>query len=108
VQRAEMFREIQRLREMADQKTHEAACQADKLAHLNAEIARTQQRCDELNRLIEQRSHELHAKGCQLDETTRELARTRDGNAKVASDNACLMRDNDRLAAETHDIAKEL
>lgn len=107
-QRAEMAREIQRLREVADQKTHEAAHQADKLNALQHECARVQARIDDLNKLIEARSHDLMAKQRALEDTERELARTRDHNAKVANEVAALRRDIDRTSAENHDAQNDL
>lgn len=103
-----MAREIQRLREMSDQKTHEAAHQADKLNALNLESARVQARIDDLTMLIESRSHDLHAKQRALEDTERELARTRDHNSQLSADVTALRRDNDRIAAENHDSQKEL
>lgn len=108
VQRAEMWREIQRLKELADQKTSEAAHQSDKMNQLNANIAHVQARIEDLNRLIEARNHDLHEKMHALEETQRELARTRDHNSKLANENAANRRDHDRLQAECHDAHKEL
>lgn len=81
---------------------------ADRIHHLNAEIARVQARIDDLNKLIEQRNHELNCKHHQLDECQRSLAITREGNQKNINENNALRRDNDRLAAECHETVKEL
>jgi len=44
----------------------------------------------------------------QLEDTDRELARVKDSCAKVASENAALRRDNERVAAENFDLRKEV
>lgn len=43
-----------------------------------------------------------------LEETQRELARTRDHNTKLSTENASLRRDHDRFQTECHDAHKEL
>ena len=43
-----------------------------------------------------------------LEDTERELARIRDENSKLSTENAALRRDNERVAAENYDLRKEV
>lgn len=108
VQRAEMWREITRLKELNEGKAVESSHQADKLRSLDQEIARVNSRIQDAQALIDQRSADLRAKQVQLEDTDRELARVKDSCAKVASENAALRRDNERVAAENFDLRKEV
>jgi hypothetical protein len=47
------------LKQVSDAKTHEANHQAEKLKHLNAEIARMSTRVDEITILIENKNNDL-------------------------------------------------
>ena len=97
VQRAEMWREITRLKEENDQRQLEANHQADKQKNLNHELTRISSRIEDAQKLIDLRSHDLRAKQMALEDTERELARLNDHNARVGSENAALRRDNERV-----------
>lgn len=107
-QRAEMWREINRLKELNEAKTNEAADQHDKLKRLDYELSRTHARIEDTQRLVDTRSSDLRAKQCALEDTERELARTRDANARLSEDNNYLKRDNERVSGENYDLRKEL
>lgn len=97
VQRAEMWREITRLKELNDQKVLEANHQTEKQKSLNHELQRVSSRIEDTQKLIDLRAHDLRAKQIALDDTERELARVHDHNAKIGSENAALRRDNERV-----------
>ena len=108
VQRAEMWREITRLKEMNESRTREAGEQADKLKGLDFEIQRTQSRIEDTQKLLDVRSADLRNKQLALEDAERENNRVRDQNAKLGGDNAALRRDNERVAAENYDLRKEV
>jgi len=56
VQRAEMFREINHLKDQNDSKSQEAGNQAEKLKNLDFENSRTQARIEDTQKLIDARS----------------------------------------------------
>ncbi len=107
-QRAEMWREINRLKDVIEKKSNEGQIQCERNSTLNHEIARVQSRNDDLTKMIECRTHDLCAKQRNVDDTDRELMRNRDCNNKLSQDCAMLRRDNDRLQMENSEAAKEL
>ena len=108
VQRAEMWREITRLKEMNENRTREAGDQADKLKGLDFEVQRTQARIEDTQKLLDVRSADLRNKQLALEDADRENNRVREQNAKLGSDNAGLRRDNERVASENYDLRKEV
>ena len=108
VQRAEMWREITRLKEMNEARTMESGQQADKLKSLDFELCRTQARIEDTQKLLDCRSADLRNKQLALEDTERELGRVREENSKVSTENAALRRDNERVAAENYDLRKEV
>ena len=62
VQRGELWREINRLKELNEAKGVESNHQNDKLKGLNHEIARISSRIDDTTKLIDVRSHDLRQK----------------------------------------------
>lgn len=107
-QRAEMCREILRLRQCTDKKCHEAHHQDEVLKKLSADCARTEDRIADLNQIIDVRNHEISCKKHALDECTLDLSRTRECNSKTGTDVAALKRETDRVNHECHDINREL
>lgn len=103
-----MWREITRLKEMNDARTREAGDQADKLKGLDFDLARTQARIEDTQKLLDVRSTDLRTKQLSHEDVERELARLREENAKLSTDNGALRRDNDRVAAENYDLRKEV
>ena len=106
--RAELFRELSNFRSMNDSRTVEAAQQAEKLKQVEAELARTNMRCDDTTRLLEARTADLRSKQLALSDTENNLGRTREDNNKLSCENAALRRDNDRVATENYDLRKEV
>lgn len=108
VQRADMWREITRLKEANDARGRESADQQDKLKGLDFENQRTQCRIEDTQKLLDARSSDLRAKQMALEDTERELARIRAENARISGENAALTRDNERVAGENYDLRKEV
>ena len=108
VQRAEMWREITRLKEMNESRTREAGDQADKLKGLDFEVQRTQARIEDTQQLLDSRSADLRNKQLALEDAERENNRVRESNAKLGADNSGLRRDNERVSAENYDLRKEV
>jgi len=108
VQRAEMWRELTRLKEMNEARSSEAGQQADRLKSLDFELSRTQARIEDTQKLLDCRSADLRNKQLALEDTERELGRVREENSKISTENAALRRDNERVAAENYDLRKEV
>lgn len=108
VQRAEMWRELTRLKEMNEARSSESAQQSDKLKSLDFELSRTQARIEDTQKLLDCRSADLRNKQLALEDTERELGRVREENSKISTENAALRRDNERVAAENYDLRKEV
>ena len=79
-QRADMFREIQRLRDVMDMKTKEALDQIDRLKALEFDLQKTIVRNGECEKIVEARTFEIKSRQQQLDDTEREIARLKDLN----------------------------
>ena len=103
-----MWRELTRLKEMNESRTVESAQQSDKLKNLDFELSRTQARIEDTQKLLDCRSADLRNKQMALEDTERELARVRDENSKLSTENAALRRDGERVAAENFDLRKEV
>ena len=103
-----MWRELTRLKEMNEARTNEAASQSDKLKSLDFELSRTQARIEDTQKLLDCRSADLRNKQLALEDTERELARVREENSKLSTENGALRRDNERVAAENYDLRKEV
>ena len=58
--RADLWREISRLTELSDLKSHEASQHVERLHALNSEINRVQIRIEDLTKTIERQNHDLH------------------------------------------------
>lgn len=108
MQRAEMWRELTRLKEMNESRTTECSSQQDKLMSLDFELSRTQARIEDTQKLLDCRSADLRNKQVALEDTERELGRVREENSKISAENAALRRDNERVAAENYDLRKEV
>ena len=50
----------------------------------------------------------MRNKQLALEDTERELARVREENSKLSTENGALRRDNERVAAENYDLRKEV
>lgn len=105
-QRAEMWREINHLKEANECKSGEGCQQRDQMKSLDYNLAVTQKRIEDSQRLVDQRSCDLRAKQCALEDTERELARTRDIAHKLSDDCAILRRENDCTQAQNYDAKK--
>ena len=103
-----MWREITRLKEMNDSRTREAGDQSEKLKGLDFDLARTQARIDDTEKLLDIRSADLRTKQLALEDAERELARMRDENNRLTGENGVLRRDNDRVTGENYDLRKEV
>lgn len=103
-----MWREITHLKEMNDSRTREAGDQTEKLKGLDFDLARTQARIEDTQKLLDVRSGDLRSKQMALEDAERELARLREENNKLSGENAALRRDNDKVAAENYDLRKEV
>jgi predicted nucleic acid-binding Zn-ribbon protein len=72
-QRADMFREITRLRDVQDMKTKESLDQHDRMKALEYDLQKTTVRIDETNKNVESRSFEIRNKSTTLGDNENEI-----------------------------------
>ena len=80
-QRADMFREIQRLRDVEAMKNKESIDQCDRIKALDFDLQKTMIRINETEKVVEGRSYDLRQKSVALEDNEREIARVKDLNA---------------------------
>lgn len=107
-QRADMFREIQRLRDVMDMKTKESLDQVDRLKALEFDLQKTLIRNGETEKVVEARSFEIRSRQQQLDDTEREIARLKDLNNGQALEAGALRKDVDRVSTDCYDLRKHI
>lgn len=107
-QRADMFREITRLRDVQDMKSRECLDQHDRMKALEFDLQKTLIRIDELNKLVEARSFEIRNKNVSLDNNEKEIARIADLNSRQNVEIVALRRDVDRISADCYDLRKNI
>jgi uncharacterized coiled-coil DUF342 family protein len=105
-QRADMFREITRLRELLDMKTKESIDQNDRAKALDYDLQKTHVRIAETEKVIEARSYDCNVKTTQLNENERECARVKELNNHQNVEIVALRRDVDRVSADCYDLRK--
>ena len=86
-QRADVWREINRLKEVNDMKVREAADQGEKMKALDYDLSRTQARIEDCQKLIDARNYDLRNKQVLFEDTQKELARLRDSTGRMAQEN---------------------
>ena len=107
-QRADMFREITRLRDVQDMKTKESLDQHDRMKALEYDLQKTLIRIEETNKQVEARSFEIRNKNVGLNDNEREIGRLRDLNSQQSVEIVALRRDCDRVAADCYDLRKNI
>jgi len=105
-QRADMFREITRLRELLDMKTKESIDQNDRAKALDYDLQKTHIRLSETEKVIESRSYDINVKSTQLHENEKEIARVKELNNHQSVEIVALRRDVDRVSADCYDLRK--
>lgn len=108
VQRADNWREINRLKEFNDSKVKEGSDQTDRLKGLDYDLSRVQLRIEDVQKLIDARAYDLRNKQILLDDVQKEIARIKDINSRQGSDSVSLRRDNDKQLAEIYELRKEI
>jgi chromosome segregation ATPase len=107
-QRADMFREITRLRDVHDMKTKESLDQYDRMKALEYDLQKTLVRIEDLNKAVEARSYEIRNRNSNLDDVEKEIARLRDMNGQQNNEIVALRRDVDRVSADCYDLRKNI
>jgi len=107
-QRADMFREITRMRDCQDMKTKESLDQHDRMKALEYDLQKTLIRIEETNKQVEARSFEIRNKNLGLDDNEKEIARLRDLNSQQNVEIVALRRDVDRISADCYDYRKNI
>ena len=107
-QRADMFREIQRLRDVEAMKTRESIEQVERMKALEFDLQKTLVRINETEKIVESRSYDIRTKSVQLDDTEREIFRIKDLNSQQVVEISALRKDVDRVATDCYDIRKHV
>jgi regulator of replication initiation timing len=107
-QRADMFREITRLRDVQDMKTKESLDQHDRSKALEYDLQKTLIRIEETNKAVEARSFEIRNQNVSLQDNEKEVARLRELNANQNAEIVALRRDVDRVSADCYDYRKNI
>lgn len=107
-QRADMFREIQRLRDVMDMKTREALDQIDRLKALEFDLQKVDIQINETSKLAEARNFDIKNRQVQLDDTEREIARLKDLNNGQSVEIGALRKDVDRVSTDCYDLKKHI
>ena len=97
-QRADMFREIQRLRDVEAMKNKESIDQCDRIKALDFDLQKTMIRINETEKVVEGRSYDLRQKSVALEDNEREIARVKDLNAQQNIECVALRKDVDRVS----------
>lgn len=107
-QRADMFREIQRLRDVEAMKNKESIDQCDRIKALDFDLQKTMIRIGETEKVVESRSYDIRQKSVALDDTEREIARVKDLNAQQNIECVALRKDVDRVSQDCYDLRKNI
>ncbi len=108
IQRADNWREINRLKEFNDVKVKEGADQNERLKSMDYDLSRQQMRIEDIQKLIDARTYDLRNKQMLLEDVQKEILRMKDLNSRQTSDGLVLRRDNDKALADIMDIRKEI
>lgn len=107
-QRADMFREITRLRDVQDMKARESLDQHDRSKALEYDLQKTLVRIEELNKGVEFKTYECRNRQNHLNDYEKEVARLRDINGHQNTEIVALRRDIDRVSADCYDLRKNI
>lgn len=107
-QRADMFREIQRLRDVEAMKNKESIDQCDRIKALDFDLQKTMIRINETEKVVEGRSYDLRQKSVALEDNEREIARVKDLNAQQNIECVALRKDVDRVSQDCYDLRKNI
>lgn len=107
-QRADLFREITRLREHLDGKRMEAADQDDRAKALDYDLQKTHIRISETEKVIDSRTYDIGVKSTQLHDNELEIGRVKDLNNHQNVEIVALRRDCDRVSADCYDLRKAI
>lgn len=107
-QRADMFREITRLRDVQGFKTKESVQQGDQCKALEYDLQKTLIRIDEQTKVISAATYDINNKDTSLEDDEREIARIRSLNSQQSVEIVALRRDVDRVASDCYDLRKNI
>ena len=108
IQRADNWREINRLKEFNDVKVKEGGDQNERLKAMDYDLSRQQMRIEDIQKLIDSRSYDLRNKQLLLEDIQKEILRIKDLNGRQNSDGLVLRRDNDKTLADIIELRKEI
>lgn len=107
-QRADMFREMQRLRDVLDMKGKESFDQVDRTKALDYDLNRTMGVISDVDKAVEGNTFEIRNRQVALGEAERELARLKDINTATSVEINALRKDVDRVSTDCYDLRKHI
>ena len=107
-QRADMFREMQRLRDVLDMRGKESLDQGDRTKALDFDLNRSIAFVADSDKAVEARTFEIRNKQVALAEAERELARLKDINTSTSVEVGALRKDVDRVSTDCYDLRKHI
>lgn len=107
-QRADMFREMQRLRDVLDMRGKESLDQNDRTKALDFDLNRSIAFVADSDKAVEARTFEIRNKQVALAEAERELARLKDINTSTSVEVGALRKDVDRVSTDCYDLRKHI
>ena len=93
LQRQELFKEIQRLRDLEQQKSYESKVKADKVGSIEVSIEQTQHQINDNHKYVGMRNDDQQDKNMTLDEVKKETQRTQTKNNKMEMEIDSLRKD---------------
>ncbi len=107
LQRQDNWREIQKLKDLNENRVREAADQTERLKQLDYDLSRVHLRIDDTQKVIDARSYELRNKQLLLEDVQKEILRAKDLNARLQSDSGQLRRDTDKQVGDLYELRKD-
>jgi len=107
LQRQDNWREIQKLKDLNENRVREAADQADRLKGLDYDLSRVHLRIEDTQKVIDARSYDLRNKQLMLEDVQKEILRSKDLNSRLQSDSAALRRDTDKQVGDLYELRKD-
>ncbi len=107
LQRQDNWREIAKLKDLNEQRVREAADQSDRLKGLDYDLSRVHMRIDDTQKMIDAKSYDLRNKQLLLEDLQKEIARSKDINARLQSEGSSMRRDGDKQSSDLYELRKE-
>ena len=99
--------ELLRLRELSAYRERESQDQQQRVRAVDYDLAKAQERSSELSKIAEQKEYDLRRTADSLEGASVELARLKDEQQRLQSENVSLQRQLERLADEKNSTIRQ-